>query len=223
MSGAGGRVPDPYGAVVAAAGQQGAAVQGEGAHGIDPAGVPSTRTACPVLVAGSQIRTAPSLPPLASMVRPCKVKAHTALTRASVAFQDGSFGVRAGCCPGRPVGRGRIVGGVVVPEILGRDAKHGRPSGRVGNDSARSQPQQTRPLAACLGAGAIGEGDQAAQISMEQIGVIGKQVVDHVGRRRVGRQGAQQVTRCMLPAMLPADDGKGPGECPLVLIWCGDM
>lgn len=69
------------------------------------------------------------------------------------------------------------------------DAEQGGPSMRA-TGLARGQPQQTGSLTGRLGGGVVGEGDEVAQIGMEQVGVIGQEDVAPAGGGSVGRQGA---------------------------------
>ena len=177
---AGGGVPDPHRAVVAAAGQQLPAVDGDRAHRPDPA---------------------------------------------LVAFQGGAFASRPDRSPLSPVGGFPAVGAVGGAQVIQRlgDAEQSRTLARKGGDGLGSQAQQPGTAApACRGSMLSGL-HEPPQVGMQQVRVIGEQIIDQPGSLRVARQGAQQVIGSPLPFAQPAERHERSRQRPLIIRPRGDI
>ena len=108
-----------------------------------------------------------------------------------------------------PIGRAEVI------QRLG-NAKQSRAIGWRGGNGLGGQTEKPNPAAGGRGGGAVGDPDQAAQVGLQQVGIVSEQLVDQTSGVRVSGQEAQQVARDVVPVGRPAVRDERLGERVLV-------
>lgn len=126
--------------------------------------------------------------------RPLIVSGHIPIDPAMVASQNGT---RTGCLGARPPAEVRGVGAVAVAgnsklESLS-NAERRSPVSAGSREGLGSEADRLLAASGGGGGGIVRSEDQARQFGVEQVGLVGQQVVDESGSVAVTWQGPQQV------------------------------
>ncbi len=142
-----------------------------------------------------------------------------------VAFQDGALASRPHSSPPSHVWGFPDIGAVGSAQVIERlgDAEQGCTLARRGDDGLGGQLQQPSASAPCRRGSVLGDLHQPPKVGMQQVSVVGEQVIDQPGSLGVAGKRAQQVTGDPLPIAEPPAPDERSRKRPLVIRLRGDV